>query len=85
MLRSLTSSSFWKGYGELPESVRKLADRNYAIWLNDPRHRSLRFKPFGKNQWSARVGDHYRAVGRFVDGNTFLWTWIGSHEDYNKL
>jgi hypothetical protein len=26
-----------------------------------------------------------RAVGRFEDGETFLWLWIGSHEDYNKL
>ncbi len=42
-------------------------------------------QPFKNNQWSARVGDRYRAVGRFVDGNTFVWTWIGSHEDYNKL
>lgn len=51
----------------------------------DPRYPALRFKPFKNNQWSARLGDHYRAVGRFVDGNTFLWTWIGSHEEYNKL
>lgn len=85
VLRSLASSNFWKCYGKLPESARKLADRNYAEWLRDPQHPSLRFKPFRKDQWSARVGDHYRAVGQFVDGNTFLWTWIGSHEEYNKL
>jgi hypothetical protein len=24
-------------------------------------------------------------VGHFVETDTFLWTWIGTHEDYNKL
>jgi hypothetical protein len=32
-----------------------------------------------------RVGDYYRAIGHFVEKDTFLWTWIGTHEDYNKL
>ena len=85
VLKSLTTSGFWKYYHELPEAVQRLADRGYANWSRDPRHPSLRFKPFKNNQWSARIGDRYRAVGRFVDGNTFLWIWIGSHEDYNKL
>jgi hypothetical protein len=62
-----------------------LADRAYQLWSHDPRHPSLRFKPFKKDQWSVRVGAHYRAVERFVDGNTFVWSWIGSHEDYNNL
>jgi hypothetical protein len=31
-----------------------------------------------------RIGDHYRALADF-DGEIFIWTWIGSHEDYNKL
>ncbi len=27
---------------------------------------------------------HYRAIGHFVkDG--FLWEWIGTHEEYNRL
>lgn len=85
MLRSFASSTFWKRYRELPDPVQRLVDRCYATWQRDPRHPSLRFKPFKDDQWSVRVGDHYRAVGRFVDGNTFLWTWIGSHEHYNHL
>jgi hypothetical protein len=85
VLKSLATSAFWKLYDDLPEAAQGLADRAFATWQRDPRHPSLRFKPFKSNQWSARLGGHYRAVGRFVDGNTFLWTWIGSHEDYNKL
>ena len=82
VLKSVTTSGFRKRYYDLPEPAQRLADRGYALWLRDPRHPSLRFK---NNQWSARIGDRYRAVGRFVDGSTFLWTWIGTHEDYNKL
>ena len=37
----------------------------------------------GKPNWSARVRDRYRAVGKF-SGPVFLWEWIGTHEDYNK-
>lgn len=85
VLRSLATPDFWKLYRDLPEPTQRLADRAFAFWSRDPRYPALRFKPFKQNQWSARVGDHYRAVGRFIDGNTFLWTWIGSHEDYNKL
>jgi hypothetical protein len=85
VLKSLTTPGFWKCYHALPETVQKLADRTYLAWAREPRSPSLRFKPFKSNQWSIRIGDHYRAVGRFVDGNTLLWTWIGSHEDYNKL
>src|SRR5207245_1617131 len=71
MLKSRAASSFWKRYHELPDGVQRLADRAYAVWSRDPRHPSLRFKPFKINRWSARLGDHYRAVGRFMDGNTF--------------
>jgi hypothetical protein len=85
VLKSHTTAGFWKSYQALPERVQQLADRTYFAWTLEPRRSSLRFKPFKTNQWSIRVGDHYRAVGRFIDGNTFLWTWIGSHEDYNKL
>lgn len=33
---------------------------------------------------SPHRGDHYRALADF-DGDTFIWKWIGSHEDYNKF
>jgi hypothetical protein len=85
VLKSLAAPDFWKLYHDLPEAAQRQADRAFAYWSRDPRHPGLRFKPFKNNQWSARLGDRYRAVGRFIDGNTFLWTWIGSHEDYNKL
>jgi hypothetical protein len=84
-VNSRVSREFWKLFHNLPPEIQKLAYKNYQLWQNDPRHPSLHFKPIKSWQWSLRVGDHYRAVGRFVESNVFLWTWIGTHEDYNKL
>ena len=81
--RSSGNPDFWNAYYKLPESTRALARKNYHLWRADPFHPSLYFKKISSANWSVRIGDHYRAVGRFVEGN-FLWEWIGTHEEYNK-
>jgi hypothetical protein len=74
---------FWRCYESLPQDVRQLADRSYALLKTSPSHPSLHFKKVGQF-WSARVGLHYRAVA--VDaGDDLVWFWIGSHADYDKL
>ena len=84
-VKSYTTPEFWERYHALPDSVQKLADRSFKIWLADPRHPSLQFKKIGSSSlYSVRVGAHYRAVGYFY-GDTVEWGWIGSHEEYNKL
>ena len=35
--------------------------------------------------WSVRIGDHHRALGYYESPTKFVWTWIGTHEQYNKL
>jgi len=82
---SRVAVSFWKRFGQLPEPVQRLTQKNYELWRNDQHHPSLRFKPFKLGQWSVRIGDHYRAVGYWRNSQTFVWTWIGTHEEYNKL
>lgn len=57
--------------------------RTSSFLKKDPRHPSLHLKKIGPF-WSVRVGLHYRALGKPVDGG-ILWGWIGSHEDYDKL
>ena len=74
---------FWRLYAALPADVRLLAQKNYRLWSANPFHPSLHFKSIGKPNWSVRVGDHYRAVGKF-NGEVFLWEWIGTHEAYNR-
>jgi hypothetical protein len=74
---------FWRLYRALPADVRLLAQKNYHLWSANAFLPSLHFKSIGKLNWSARVGDHYRAVGKF-SGAVFLWGWIGTHEAYNR-
>ncbi len=82
-MKHFASPKFWGLYRALPQSVQDLADRNYSLLKNDPRHPSLHMKKAGRF-WSVRIGLHYRAVAVEIPGG-LLWFWIGSHEDYNKL
>ena len=82
-MRHSASSRFWACYAALPADVRELADRSHALLEADPFHPSLHFKKVGK-LWSARIGAHYRALAVEVEGG-FLWTWIGPHDEYDKL
>ena len=77
------SADFWKRYDALPDYVRALADKNFALLKSSPQHPSLHFKQVGRFR-SVRVGLHYRALGVNVDGGV-LWIWIGTHAEYDAL
>jgi hypothetical protein len=82
-LKHYTSSDFWFLYSKLPAEIRELADKNYALLKENPRHPSLQLKRI-EELWSVRVGQHYRAIG--IDATDGIqWIWIGSHADYDKL
>ena len=85
-MKSLTTSRFWELYEDLPVEIKRRADRAYALWLINPRARSLYFKRVGKQQpiYSVRIGRGYRALG-LLEGNAILWFWIGSHDEYMRL
>lgn len=77
------SPDFWACYHALPTEVQQLADRAYDLLKRDSRHPSLHLKKIGR-YWSARVGDHYRALAvEAPDG--LVWFWIGTHAEYDKL
>ena len=84
-MKSKVDPAFWRRFNALPSQVQQLARDSFALWLNDPFYPSLRFKKLKANLWSVRVGDHYRATGYFLTADTFVWNWIGTHEEYNKL
>ena len=85
-MSSKATRRFWKLYQALPEFVQRLAVKNYRLWCENPQHPSLDFKPLAGSgeRYSIRVGDHYRALGRKINGG-YEWVWIGTHENYNKL
>ena len=82
-LVSHTHLNFWKCYKLLPKEIQDLADKKFALFRSDPFHSSLGFAQKGA-VWTVDVGLHYRAIA-WREGNSLVWFWIGSHEDYNKL
>ena len=82
-MNHFASPSFWEAYEKLPISIKKLADKNYALLKDNPRHQSLHFKKVNE-YWAVRVGIHYRALAIEIDDG-ILWFWIGSHSEYDKL
>jgi hypothetical protein len=85
-VRSVATSGFWKLFQTLPPDVQELAVKSYKLWRDNPDHPSLRFRRLkgGKDRFTIRVGDHYRALGRLTDG-IVTWAWIGTHAEYDRL
>jgi hypothetical protein len=82
-LKHHANPDFWAGYRALSAEVQRAADRAYEHLKRDPRHPSLQFKKVGP-YWSVRVGARHRALAvEARDG--FVWFWIGTHADYDKL
>ena len=81
--RSFALPEFWKCYEKLPRQVRELADKKFALFMQEPFHQALGLQQKG-TVWTVDVGRSYRAMA-LREGNDFHWFWIGSHEAYNKL
>jgi hypothetical protein len=82
-VKHTASPRFWTAYQALPADIRSLADKNFDLLKSNPHHPSLHLKRIGE-LWSARVGDHYRALGFDVPGG-INWFWVGTHADYDKM
>ena len=82
-MRHFASPQFWECYRSLPKSTRDLADKNFELLKANAKHPSLHFKKVG-TYWSVRVGVTYRALAAEVEDG-FLWFWLGSHGEYDKL
>lgn len=78
-----TTSRFRDLLASLPESVQKVAEKNFKLLQNNPSHPSLHFKKIGA-VWSVRAGIHHRALA-IEDGPDFIWIWIGSHDEYERI
>ena len=53
-MNNRASRRFWAAYEALPDDIKRLAKKNYALFRRDPAHPSLRFKKVGRF-WSARA------------------------------
>ena len=66
--------------------MRQKARRAYRLWLENPNHPGLQFKPLhgvAGGVWSVRIGLSWRALAT-IRGDRVTWFWIGSHADYDR-
>lgn len=78
-----TTRRFWEGFDDLPKAVQRTARKNFQLLKSNPAHPALHFKRVGKF-WSVRVGIHHRALA-VEDAADFIWVWIGTHDEYDRL
>ncbi|MBE9166907.1 hypothetical protein IQ238_04940 [Pleurocapsales cyanobacterium LEGE 06147] len=83
-MKSFTTPNFWEAYAKLTPEVKDRAQKAYQLWQENPLHPSLHFKKVGKNLWSARISDGYRALA-LKKGKNYYWFWIGTHDEYEAL
>jgi hypothetical protein len=82
-IHSRTFARFWQRYDELPAEIQRQADKQYALFHDNPLHPSLRLKAVGPF-WSVRVSGSYRALA-IRRGDVFHWFWIGPHDEYEEI
>jgi hypothetical protein len=88
---NVRTKSFRELFEAIPAEVREIAAAAFRQFQADPDHPSLRrhqLKDTGRGNhrpgsFSVSVTKKYRAI-YFVDGETNVWYWIGSHNDYDN-
>lgn len=85
-LHSRTSRSFRRRYARLPPDVQEFVRRTYHSWIANPFSPAYGFKKLdiAPGYWSVDVGYRYRALAQRVSSDSFVFYWVGTHEDYNK-
>jgi hypothetical protein len=86
-MRSLCTRQFKALYNALPERVQHEADSAYRCFNADPAHPGLNFERIRGTPvpvYSARVGLDHRALAVRTE-DCWVWFWIGSHSEYDKL
>lgn len=85
-MKSKLTKQFRKRFARLPPDIQDQARASYQLFRMNPNYPSLHFKRIDPQEpiYSVRIGLHYRAVGVW-EGDTILWYFIGTHEEYNHL
>jgi hypothetical protein len=79
-------------FTSVPLNIQKLAEAAFHQFRQDPSHPSLRHHSLEDNDKgrhkkgsvSVAITMKYRAI-YFVDGETNVWYWIGTHNDYENF
>ena len=81
-MKHSASPKFWADYEALPTAVQKRADADFALLKprSGPSISSVQEGGGDVGQFALR----YRALAAET-GDAYLWFWIGSHADYDRL
>ena len=79
-----TTTRFWRCLSLLSTETQQIARKQYKLLKDNPGHPSLHFKKVGKF-WSVRVDRNHRALAVEDDDYGFIWVWIGTHEEYDRI
>lgn len=84
-MRLCFTERFLKLYQKLPHEIRRRADKQMQLLLENPRHPSLRFHKMkgSTSYWEIRITMHYRIVFQ-INGDKYVLTAIGSHDILDK-
>lgn len=85
-MKSHRTTRFRRQFESLPTEVQAAAHRAFEQFAQDPQHPVLHLKRVHTTEpvVSARITRDYRALA-IREGDTFVWFWIGKHEDYERL
>jgi hypothetical protein len=90
--RNVRTRDFRERFDRLDERIQRLAVAAFELFLHNPAHPSLHHHPLDDTRrgqhrpssFAVSVTKQYRAI-YVVDGETNVWYWIGSHNDYNTF
>lgn len=89
-MRSRRRKQFKRLYDKLPLRIQSLAEEKFQLFLSNPNHPSFQVKVVQATahqpmpDWEYRIDNNYRATC-FHDGDTYVWVFIGSHDDFERF
>ncbi len=80
-MQILTTRPFDEDYAALPKQIRVLVRRKLKLFLQNPRHSSLRVKKMAdpRDIWEGRITESYRFTFHWK-GDTVVFRRIGTHD-----
>ena len=85
-MTSKGTKRFWELYSRLPPETKAAAREAFRRFREKQAHPGLRLERLRSDPraWSVRVTLNVRAVA-FRHGDDWLWIWIGSHRDFDRI
>lgn len=89
-MKSYRTKSFRDAFDNLSEDRKKKATEVFQKWKENPTSINGNFcvSMNRRDVFVARIGLNDRAIAikdNINNEDVYMWSWIGSHEDYNKI